>query len=105
MNRDTSHPFQNEALYPTSYHNIHKRSPGILILGKKTAALTGAKAFAAAPIFGKKAFKAASLGALGFGSAALLGKKALVALPAAGLGAKAFGLGSTKLFGKKVLLG
>ena len=101
MNRDTHQLFQN----PTSLHNIHKRSPGLLLLGKKTAALTGAGAFAAAPIFGKKAFKTAGLGALGLGTAGLLGKKALVTLPAAGLGAGAFGLGSAKLFGKKVLLG
>ena len=105
MNRDTRHPFQNEPQYPTSHHNIHKRSPGILLLGKKTSALAGAKAFGAAPIIEKKAFTSTVLGALGFGGAGLLGKKALVALPAAGLGAKAFGLGSAKLFGKKVLLG
>ena len=116
---DTCYSFQKEAQYPT-YHTIHKRSPGIIILSKTALKAKGAAALAGAPLFGKKALKglkAAPIAALGapafitktglktsgaakLGGAALLGKTALVAIPTAGLGAT-----GAALLSKKALLG
>jgi len=110
---------QNDAQHST-HHNLHKRSPGFLILGKTALKAKGTAALVGAPLFGAKALaglKAAPVAALGgpafvtktglktaglasLGGAALLGKTALVAVPAAGLGAT-----GTALLGKTALLG
>merc|ERR1719433_760050 len=92
--------YHNDAQHP-NHHNIHKRSPGFLILGKTALKAKGTAALAGAPLFGYKALKglkSAPVAALG--GAAFLGKTALVAVPAAGLGAT-----GTALLGKKALLG
>ena len=117
--RDTYYLFQNYAPYPT-YHTIHKRSPGLIVLSGAALKGTGKAALAGAPLFGKKALKGlkaapiAALkgpafltktalvgkGAAKLGGAALLGKTALVAIPATKLGSK-----GAALLGKTALLG
>merc|ERR1719422_890462 len=88
-------PYHNDAQH-SNHHNIHKRSPGFLILGKTalkakgTAALVGAPLFGAKALAGLEAVPAAGLGATG---TALLGKTALLGVPALGLGATGLALG------------
>merc|ERR1719284_2240754 len=104
--------YHNDAQHST-HHNIHKRSPGFLILGKTALKAKGTAALVGAPLFGAKALaglKAAPVAALGgpafvtktglktaglasLGGAALLGKTALLGVPALGLGATGLALG------------
>merc|ERR1719422_1907443 len=83
-------PYHNDAQH-SNHHNIHKRSPGFLILGKTALKAKGTAALVGAPLFGAKALaglKAAPVPALGLGATGLALGIPLKKAAAAGAGFK-----------------